>query len=380
MKRGLLMVLMVGMQLLCSPLVVRAQAPVPDDFTRAIRDLAEDFARIIEKEGGGSVIVGEFAPATGSQGSVSPRIQKTLATELQRLKINVVEDGSFKYEIKGDYQSVIQQANGNSVLAVRLTGRLIDAASGDILNEKPKTLIVGPESVSVTDGLTVSLDGLLNDIDRLKAVTAAHQKVKQGQQGFVLNNTVLSARADSQYAMEILVRDGDTYTARTLTNNKGQPFVDLPVEAIYAVRLINRSSIRAAVELRVDGVNSFEFSDTGSSFWIIEPNSAVEIRGWHRTNVSTTEFRVVEKFEDGAAFKVKLSSKSTGLITAAFRAAWGEGDKPPADEPGQITENGGQERKVTGFGKDIAVETKQVNVIIGAPRDILAVRYDRGED
>jgi hypothetical protein len=34
---------------------------------------------------------------------------------------------------------------------------------------------------------------------------------------------------------------------------------------------------------------------------------------------------------------------------------------------------------VTGFGNDIAFETKQVNMIIGAPREILAVRYDRSE-
>lgn len=376
MRRGLCVMVVLW---LCLPAVLRAQDPVPDDFTRAIRDIAQSFARIIEKEGGGNVIVGEFAPATGSRGSVSPRIQKTLTTELKRLNINVVEGNDFRFEIKGDYQLVTQKSNRNSVSAVRLTGRLIDASSGDILNEKPQTLIVGPESVSNTEGLTVSLDGLLTDVDRLKAVSAAHQKAKEGLAGFVLDGTVLSARAGSRYAMEVLVRDGDTYTARSLTNDRGQAFVDLPVEAIYAVRLINRSSMHAAVELRVDGVSSFEFSDTGSVFWILEPNSAAEIRGWHRTNTLTTEFRVVEKFEDGAAFKVQLSSKSTGLITAAFRAAWAEGEATPADEPGNITENGGRERKVTGFGNDIAFETKQVNMIIGAPREILAVRYDRSE-
>ena len=373
MKRVLLVMLL----LWCRPALVRGQEAVTDDFTRALREIAGQFATIITKEGGGTVVVGEFLPATGTRGSISPRIQQTLAAELKALKVNVVEGGEFRFEIKGDYQPVIPKANGNNVLTVRLTGRLIDQDTGDILLEKPKSLIVGPESVSVVQGLTVSLDGLVNDTDRLKAVLDAHRRGNAETPGFVLSGTTLSVREDSKYAMEILVRTGDVYQAQSLVNSKGQPFVDLPVEAIYAVRLINRSSTAAAVDLRVDGVSSFAFSDTGSNFWIIEPNSAVEVRGWHRTNTDTAEFRVVEKFEEGAAFQAKVSANATGVITAGFRAAWKPGTAPPQDEPGQVAENGGRERKATGFGKNITVETEQVNLVIGAPRDILTVRYDR---
>jgi hypothetical protein len=77
---------------------------------------------------------------------------------------------------------------------------------------------------------------------------------------------------------------------------------------------------------------------------------------------------------------VSCESKSTDSMTAAFRAAWDQDQPTPADQPGQVAENGGRERRVTGFGDDIAVETKQVNRIIGAPREILSVRYDRAEE
>jgi hypothetical protein len=103
----------------------------------------------------------------------------------------------------------------------------------------------------------------------------------------------------------------------------------------------------------------------------------VDVLGWHRSNDKTVEFRVVSSFKDSAAFQVNLSENETGLITAAFRAAWEPGSAPPADEPGLVAENGARERKATGFGDEIKFQTRQVNLIIGAPRDILSVRYDR---
>jgi len=359
------------------PVASRAQAPPTDDFSVNVRDLAEQFARIIAKNGGGTVIVGKFEPSTGTDGSVAPRIREQMLAELKRLQVAVVDKEPFAFEMKGDYQKVVNRTNGNSLLTVKLTGRLIHGETAEILAEKPTTFVVGPESVSTMMGLNTSLDGLLTEADQLKAVFDASRPASNGGSGFVLDGTRLSKRADSRYAVEVLVKNGNSYQAQPLTSVRDNPYVDLAIDARYAIRLINRSSVAAAVDLRIDGVSSFRFSDTGSEFWIIEPNSSVDVLGWHRSNEKTTEFRVVSNFQESAAFQVNLSENETGLITAAFRAAWEPNTAAPADEPGLVAENGARQRKATGFGEDVTFQTRQVNLIIGAPRDILSVRYDR---
>jgi hypothetical protein len=369
-------VLLLMVSALC-PATSCAQDAATDDFTLKIRDLADQFAKIITKKGGGTVIVGAFEPATGTDGSVAPRIREQMIAELQRLQVAMVNKEPFDFEMKGDYQKVTSRINGNSLLAVKLTGRLIERETADILAEKPTTLIVGPESVSTMNGLNTSLDGLTTPAEQLKAVFDASRPANAGGSGFFLNGPRLSIRADSKYAVEVLVKSGTGYEPRNMTTINDNPFVELATDAKYAVRLINRSNVSAAVDLRVDGVSSFRFSDTGAEFWIIEPKSSVDVLGWHRSNDKTVEFRVVSSFKDSAAFQVNLSENETGLITAAFRAAWEPGSAPPADEPGLVAENGARERKATGFGDEIKFQTRQVNLIIGAPRDILSVRYDR---
>lgn len=143
------------------------------------------------------------------------------------------------------------------------------------------------------------------------------------------------------------------------------------------MRLINTSEHKAAVDLRIDGVSSFAFSDTGSEFWVVEPKSHVDIIGWHKDNMTTTEFKVVGDFADSAAAKLHLKpSASIGLITAAFRAAWKKDTTPPEDEPKLLADLGAT-RRATGFGKDVGFRTAQVDLVIGQVRDIISVRYKR---
>ena len=51
--------------------------------------MATDFAKIIDKKGGGSVAVGEFSGSSKVKGSVGPRLQIVLKAELEKLKIRI---------------------------------------------------------------------------------------------------------------------------------------------------------------------------------------------------------------------------------------------------------------------------------------------------
>src|SRR6185436_8471640 len=63
-------------------------------------------------------------------------------------------------------------------------------------------------------------------------------------------NTLISASADSPYAMEILVKAGGRYLPRAATKDAdGLAFLRIKRNELYSVRLINRSDHDAAVTL-----------------------------------------------------------------------------------------------------------------------------------
>ncbi|MFN9717676.1 MAG: hypothetical protein ACK58L_03220 [Planctomycetota bacterium] len=346
--------------------------PGNDALTIEVRGLATDFAKIIEKKGGGAVAIGEFSGSSDIKGSVGPRLQLTLAAELEALKIRV-DSEDYRFEIKGDYQPL--EDKETKLLGVKLVGRLIDRETGEPLAEKPTgRFVFGAETVPTMLGLNVQPKP---GGDAREISDAAKKALKSPT--VHLNRTRLCLSPAASYAIEILVRDGDSYQPHTIVpDSKGRPFVELHNDAIYGVRLINDSDHTAAVDLRIDGVSSFAFSETKSEFWIIDPHSHVDIIGWHKSNDKSTEFKVVEDFSDSAVAKLNLKpSASVGLITAAFRAAWEPDAMPPADEPKLLADLGGRERSATGFGNDVGFRTRQVSLNIGAPRDIISVRYNR---
>lgn len=345
--------------------------PGEDALTIEVRALASDFAKIIDKKGGGAVAVGEFSASSRIKGSVGPRLQIVLKTELEKLGVNVDPD-DFRFEIKGDYQPV--KDPGTDLLGVKLIGRLIDSETGEPLAEKPTgRFVFGKETVPTMLGLNVQSKPnagpreVSNAAKRALESPNVHIKAKK-----------LAVTTDSPYSIQVLVKQGSSYVARDITpDRKGRPFVELHGDEVYAVRLVNNSKHKAAVDLRVDGVNSFAFSDTGSEFWIIEPGKQLDVIGWHRSNSKSTEFKVVDDFTESAAAKLNVKpSASIGLITAAYRAAWGKSENPPSDEM-QLADLGGRLRSATGFGKDVSVRTKQVSLNIGEPRSIIAIRYNR---
>lgn len=345
--------------------------PGEDALTIEVRALAQDFAKIINKRGGGSVAVGEFSASSRIKGSAGPRVQQVLAAELEKLNITIDPD-DFRFEIKGDYQSVTDKKTG--LLGVKLVGRLIDSDTGEPLAEKPTgRFVFGKETVPTMLGLNVKSKP---NADAREISNAAKKALESPN--VHIKTKKLSLSATSPFSIQVLVQQGSSYVARDITpDRKGRPFVELNGTEIYAVRLINNSLHTAAVDLRVDGVSSFAFSDTGSEFWIIDPGKQVDIKGWHRSNAKTTEFKVVDDFAESAAAKLNLKpSASTGLITVAFRAAWKPSDRPPSDEI-QLADLGGRQRSATGFGDNVEFKTRQVNLVIGQLREVISVRYSR---
>jgi hypothetical protein len=91
-----------------------------------------------------------------------------------------------------------------------------------------------------------------------------------------------------------------------------------------------------------------------------------------------TEFKVVSESPQSAAARLNLTpSAAFGLITATIHAAWPKGAAPPDDEPQAPVEEARRGKPTTGFGQNLTVKTAEVEREIGAPRDLIWVRYDR---
>lgn len=101
-----------GMALaLCSIVPCQADDPSgPDALTTELRALAADCATIIAKHEGGSVTVGEFSGSADIKGSAGPRVQLTLAAELEALGIKIDSEVSRTTDQPGQ-KNVVRSLN-----------------------------------------------------------------------------------------------------------------------------------------------------------------------------------------------------------------------------------------------------------------------------
>lgn len=326
--------------------------------------LAQDFAAIIEKKGGGPVAIGEFSASSEVKASVGPRIQLVLADQFRALKI-IVDSESYRFEVKGDYQPYFDRESG--LLGVKLVGRLIDRDTAEPLAEKPTgRFVFGSETVPMMLGLNTQTNPNANPLELSQEFERARKSPMAD-----IQQSMIRVESKSPFAIEILVKSGADYKPRSIeTDAKGRPLVPIKNSEVYGVRLHNHAPFEAAVELQIDGINCFSFSEQKLKYWIVAPGKTVDVIGWHKNEKKSLEFKVVD-FPETAAAKLHFKpSSSIGLITASFSAAWSDESHRPIDEP-KLSSRG------TGFGAEIDFKTSKVSRTIGQTRNTISVRYER---
>lgn len=330
-----------------------------DKLAVEVRAVVKEIQLTIDKRGGGSVAIGAITAESRIKGGSGPEIQLLLSTELKKAGLTIDPD-RYRFEVKGDYLGFVHPQS--KLQGVKLVLRVVDAEDGGTLAEFAR-FVFGEESVPRMLGLSVKTPPNMPAEQRSEVFKEA-----RANPGAKLEGSRIQAAADSKYAVEILVKEGSQYVARKLTpDTLGRPFVAVGKDEVFGVRLINDSAHEAAVNLCLDGINCFRFSNSGSTYWILPPKSHLDVIGWHKDDETSIEFKAVE-FPDSAAARLKLApSADIGLITAAFSAAWASDAEKPADESA----------RAAGFGEDVKFKTQKVKRQIGTVRETVAVRYER---
>jgi len=208
---------------------------------------------------------------------------------------------------------------------------------------------------------------------------------------------------------------------RPFENREGLAYTKLDFGEQYSLFLTNSTDEEVVVNVKIDGVNVFHFSDKDArrpdgskyKYWIVPPKSTMNVRGWYKNSSRQLRFAITPVTE-GAAAKAGIPLENVGMVTATFHASW-VGDARPTSEPPIIrkytisrsvprvvsreikvklpdgsfqtktvyetrTKSVQEERTATGFGEEIMVNTKGANRTIGISRATVAFRYERSKD
>lgn len=353
--------------------------PVPlhasEELRTVISEFAVDLQKLLDGQGEDSVAIGQFTGPANFPTSSGPGIAKLLADELEANQVQVKTRA--KFGIKGAYRLIELPATdeldlrlGRKTLATEFEASVVDQFDRPLGDIVFKRQIRGEATVVELTGIPVSLptDGnRASERERDQALRDGLSDPKPDLQG-----AVVRARAGSPYGMGVLVNG----KPRAVTNRDGLPFVSIQRGEEYVVRLINESAFDAAVQLRIDGLSMFAFSevrDAGKprySAVIVPARGEATIRGWHVTNEATDKFLVTEYAKSAAA---ALNHKTDiGTITATFQAAWQT--SPPPDEPAKRKGGMGD---ATGRGDRIGEKFGEVSRQFGVIRDSVSVRYTK---
>lgn len=291
-----------------------------------------------------------------------------LCKELDRLQLRI--DPEARFIVSGTYRVIIDATSTLKQLALKLEIRLRERGSSKGFELPIDRAVVDEAVVPEALGLTVSLMPEADSMQRQQQLQDQVEKPRPGH----LDRTRIFAKPDSPYGMEVLVKRGSSYEPCPVRVEGGLVRADLKRDDVYAVRLINNSDHEAAINLTIDGLDLFAFSNAKAARLILKPKTTALVKGWPRTFAESNEFLVTE-YAKSAAYQLK-STGDVGVITASFAAAWPLNATPPADEPKNPTRSS-LPTNATGHGAPVEEKYVAIERRVGVLRSTVAVRYTK---
>lgn len=352
-----------------APSSVSMAEELPDiGFARleeAAKRIASHVAEVMREQKQTAIVVGDFTAPPRLKASGGTGVRQLVINAMKAEKIDVRDDAQF--QMVGSFANTEEEKRFDGEIGLQVKAQLLDENDREV--DKFNITVFGAAALQITGG-TAELPPKANAEDRKQT---QNEGLKKPQTAIVGNEA--RATEASLYGIEILVKQGVDQVARQPTLNVGRAYVSLQKSEQYAVRLHNRSANDAAVLLTIDGLSIFSFSKDGNfgSQVIVPAGKFVDVTGWYFAADDTRAF-LLTSYPESAAGKKGIPTSSVGVITATFAATWKPDATPPADEVGARGAD-----TATGIGEKTGQRWVKQNRVIGKPRSIVSVRYDRPE-
>ena len=393
---GRLCILLVTASILWQPKVATAST-LADAMTVTACDLANFLSREDEQK-----VVPKFSGLLAFPGGTSIGFTEMLKEELASYGIRVSSRANYVF----DAHLERTDSRGDRGFSVRLIG--------NVMNDRGK-VVHKTESGMIDDGK--DLAEILGVSAHFGPVTGPLRTVSfrrsYDEETIHLDKErkILFGGEKTLYGIEVKVNN---QPRRFTEDVEGLAYVDLRRGEEYEVVIHNHSKHEVAVELKIDGLNAFHFSepsfrvddDRGGTkprykYWIARVGSCeTKVMGWYKTNRRSSRFKITP-IEESAVASAGIPFDDVGMVSATFFASWQEGrGQEPSDEPQIETiytvthfvsermfrADGSfywvqkpvrETRVATGFGTDVVTQSTGVKRIIGVPRATIAFRYTR---
>ncbi|MDX1961985.1 MAG: hypothetical protein SFX18_02455 [Pirellulales bacterium] len=329
----------------------------------AAQRIAKHVGKLLTEYNETAVIVGDFTAPPRLKTSGGTGVRQLVINALKSQKIDVRDDA--KLQLIGSFANSDQEQRFEGEIGLLVKAQLLDENDRDL--DKFNISVFGAAALQITGG-TVDLPANANADERREKQNNA----LKNPAATIVKNEVRAAPG-SEFGIEILTKDGADLSSRQPTLTSGRAFVPLHKGEEYIVRLYNRSPHEAAVLVTVDGLSMFSFSSKGNfgSQVIVPPGKHVDVTGWYFDDNDTRAF-LLTSYPDSAAGKKGIPTSSIGVITATFAATW----KPEDQAPGDETSTRGADT-ATGIGEKTGQNWVPVKRVIGRPRSVVSVRYNR---
>lgn len=351
-------------------------AAVPDSTTidAGMKKMAAQIAALLKENSANTIIVNSIEAINEELGQ-SLDLKKSLIDSLKTEGITV--SGDSKFSVSGTFQPITVTSTTDSnlkdlagitvILALKNGGAHMTDISGDIEQNDPKELSSDIIAAVAPSGELLPPPGK-TEIERNNPdITKNAPKLKNG-------NQTLCASTQSPFCMGVLRNGTEPMTVQEDNVNKVD-FLVFSDNDFYHVTLGNTSDHDAFVELYIDGLSAFEFSqDKNVTGFIVKAKSTREIKGWHikaGEQGEADQFQVVDEGQ-GEVSKLKKDPKSKGTITAIFRTIIKQDEREL--ENGDITKVPFREKE-TARGKTVLESSQIVPVNFGKIRATISVRY-----
>ncbi len=364
-------------------------------FDEVMRDAARAIVAISKNQ---PLFVGHFAPRGEDLGESNsgPAISELLKTALESLTAGIVRRDA-PLAVDGHY-TLTKNPERSGLKAFKIAFKIVDRKTGEELPGVIERFV--DDNTSIARLLNVS-GPITNDTGKLDSEARAERNKELAElakhpKSFVdpAAPTLIRSAQGKPFAIEILSKplaSAEASEAQPLaaTSDKesGLAFVDVKRGDLYEIRVRNESPDEVAVQVFIDGLDIFHFSEDRDSsdnskpkfsHLVIppkgKPGSTQSIVGWHKS-VEKKRFDsfLVTEYGKGASSQAGIPATGpVGVIQVQFSKSF----LPlPPGLKGQARKRSA--RNETGFGPPREFEQKPVEREIEPPIDAITARYTR---